>query len=95
MGFILKRIGWTDTKTMGSAEKLLQDCKNTFSCDDLVWTIRAGVNAAALRGDATHGNLTAFLNTDRKRLDRQNQPFLPGCSVLRISTYLQILKMQK
>ena len=62
-------------------EYMLQDCKNTFSCDDLVWTIRAGVNAAARRGDATHGNITAFLNTDRKRLNRENEPFLPGCSV--------------
>lgn len=72
----------TDAKTtLATADEYMnQDCSNTYSCDDLVWTIRAGVSAVAGRGDAVHSNLTAFLNTDRHRLARNGSLFPPGCS---------------
>jgi hypothetical protein len=72
----------TDSKTtLATADEYMsQDCSNTYSCDDLVWTIRAGVSAVAGRGDAVHSNLTAFLNTDRHRLARNGTLFPPGCS---------------
>lgn len=63
-----------------SKEYMLQDCSKTFSCDDLVWTIRAGVSAVAGRGDAAWSNLTQFLNTDRHRLQRNGTLYAPGCS---------------
>ena len=59
---------------------MLQDCSSTFSCDDLVWTIRAGVSAVAGRGDAAHSNLTQFMNTDKHRLQQNGTLYAPGCT---------------
>ena len=47
-----------------------KNCTQYGFCNDLVYTMKGGLNAAAGRGEAAWGNLTAFLDTDRHRLTR-------------------------
>lgn len=64
-----------------TADALMRvNCTQYGFCDDLVYTMRGGLNAAAGRGAAAAGNLTEFLNTDRRRLARNGSLFAAGCS---------------
>ena len=64
-----------------TADALMRhNCSQYGFCNDLYYTMKTGLNAAAGRGDAALGNLTEFLDTDRHRLGRDGTAFAPGCS---------------
>ena len=48
--------------------------------NDLAYTMIAGMNIAAGNGNAAHSNLTAFLNTDKKRMHSDGKLVEYGCS---------------